>query len=164
MANQNAALMEALKGLKHIVELAVTNPDGTQYAYLETRNKSFVHVVDALKKADAALASPAPQAEEAERRRFQKLDFDYADKDNVRTFHATAFDAGVNSALAARADLVKQVEELKEKVLEFDTWLNAPPSREVQEPEEARLYRFDAYKRWEKVAVAAMKISKEQTK
>jgi hypothetical protein len=49
----------ALEALKTVVELAVTKPDGTQYAYLETRNGSFVHVAKALEQAEAALSQPA---------------------------------------------------------------------------------------------------------
>lgn len=49
-------LVKALQGLKTIVELSVASKDGRQYAYIETRSGSFVHVVDALKEAEAALA------------------------------------------------------------------------------------------------------------
>lgn len=49
-------LVKALQGLKTIVELSVASKDGRQYAYIETRSGSFVHVVGALKEAEAALA------------------------------------------------------------------------------------------------------------
>lgn len=39
--------------------------------------------------------------------------------------------------------------KLPEPLLKFDDWLNAPPSREVPEHEEAHAYRFQAYHRWE---------------
>lgn len=53
--------LESLKELKGIIELSVASEDGRQYAYLETRRKSFIFVTDALKRADAAIAkSEAP--------------------------------------------------------------------------------------------------------
>jgi hypothetical protein len=58
MTNQDQ-IRVALEALKTVIELAVTKPDGTQYAYLETRHGSFIHVTDALKQAEVALSQPA---------------------------------------------------------------------------------------------------------
>lgn len=55
-------LLESLQGLKQIIEIATSSRDGRQYAYIETRLGHFIHVVEALEQADAAIAKATGSA------------------------------------------------------------------------------------------------------
>jgi hypothetical protein len=48
-------LVAAVNGLKTILEISVAGKDGLQYANLETRQGTFVRVVEALQDAESAL-------------------------------------------------------------------------------------------------------------
>lgn len=49
--------LEALQALHYLCSIALASPDGRQFAYLETRAKSFVHMADVMRNAEAAIAS-----------------------------------------------------------------------------------------------------------
>jgi hypothetical protein len=53
--NAHDELVAAVDGLKTILEIAVAGKDGLQYANIETRQGTFVRVVEALQDAESAL-------------------------------------------------------------------------------------------------------------
>ena len=50
-------LLEALRGLHHVCEIALAGKQGQQYANFETRHGSFVNASSAMESAEAALAA-----------------------------------------------------------------------------------------------------------
>lgn len=53
----NIELLSALERLHHVCSLALAGKDGTQHAYFETRTGHFIEATEAMKSAEAAIAS-----------------------------------------------------------------------------------------------------------
>ena len=63
MRKQHAELLAALRGLHHVCQIALAGKDGRQFANLETRSGSFIHMVPVMQAAEDAIAGATADEE-----------------------------------------------------------------------------------------------------